>query len=197
LNSLTYIFVQLMVATRILIGVAFVAALTVAITHWLVRNRKIEPFGRWASFVRGWSDPILRPIEKRLLGAGGNPQHAPWWLLVVVVVGGLVLIALLRWLFGFVASVAIAIDSGPRGILATLLFGIIRLLMALLLVRVIGSWFGLGRYNRWMKIPYAATDWLVEPIRRFTPPLGMIDLSPLVAYLVLVLLRMVLWGMLY
>src|SRR5690606_39547780 len=114
-----------MLATRTLVGVAFVAALAVALTHWLVRNRKIEPFGGWATFVRRWSDPLLRPIEKRLLGAGGNPQHAPWWLLAGVVVGGLVLIAVVRWLFEFAASITIAIDSGPRGMLAMMLFGII------------------------------------------------------------------------
>lgn len=187
----------LMLATRTLVGVAFVAALAVALTHWLVRNRKIEPFGGWATFVRRWSDPLLRPIEKRLLGAGGNPQHAPWWLLAGVVVGGLVLIAVVRWLFEFLITTTAAFNAGPLGMLAMTLFGIIRALMILLLIRVIGSWFGLGRYNRWMKIPYAATDWLVEPIRRITPPLGMIDLSPLVAYLVLVLLRMVLAGVLY
>ena len=33
------------------------------------------------------------------------------------------------------------------------------------------------------------TDWIVEPIRRILPPLGMIDFSPMVAWLVLSLLR--------
>jgi YggT family protein len=35
----------------------------------------------------------------------------------------------------------------------------------------------------------ALTDWLIEPIRRILPPLGMIDFSPLVAWLVLSLVR--------
>ena len=35
----------------------------------------------------------------------------------------------------------------------------------------------------------ALTDWLIEPIRRILPPLGMLDFSPLVAWLLLSLLR--------
>ena len=33
------------------------------------------------------------------------------------------------------------------------------------------------------------TDWLIEPIRRILPPVGMIDFSPLVAWLLLSLVR--------
>ena len=35
----------------------------------------------------------------------------------------------------------------------------------------------------------ALTDWLIEPIRRILPPVGMLDFSPLVAWLVLTLVR--------
>lgn len=189
MNSLANVFVLLLDITRLLVGLAFLATLLVALTHWLVRSQRIQPFGGWATFVRRWSDPLLRPIERRLHGAGGNPQHAPWWLLAVVVVGGLVLIELLRWLFGFVLSFGMAAGAGPQALLVMAVLTVIRLLMFLLLVRVFASWFGIGRYNKWMKIPYSATDWLVEPIRRVVPPLGMFDLSPLVAYLVLMVVR--------
>jgi uncharacterized protein YggT (Ycf19 family) len=36
---------------------------------------------------------------------------------------------------------------------------------------------------------YSATDWLIEPIRRRLPPFGAIDVSPVLAYLLLLLLR--------
>lgn len=48
---------------------------------------------------------------------------------------------------------------------------------------------GVGRYNRWMRPFYSATDWLIEPIRRRLPPFGAIDVSPVLAYLLLLLLR--------
>lgn len=189
MNLVAQLLLTVIDAARILVGAAFVLGLVVAATHALVRSQRIAAFGGWASFVRRWSDPLLKPIERRLHGAGGNPQHAPWWLVAGVVVLGLVLISLLKWLVGFVLTLGYAVAGGPRAIAFTTINTIISLLMLLLLVRVFGSWFGAGRYNRWMKIPYAATDWLVEPIRQRLPPFGMFDVSPLVAYLVLMLLR--------
>ena len=61
--------------------------------------------------------------------------------------------------------------------------------MAALFIRVIASWLGGLRYTRWLRPVYALTDWLVIPIQRHMPPFGMLDLSPLVAYLVLMVLR--------
>jgi YggT family protein len=188
------VFVRVLDAARILVGAAFVLGLVVALTHWLVREQKIPPFSAWARFVRGWSDPLLRPIERKLASAGGNPQHAPWWLLGLVVVGGLVLIELLQWLFGFVMSSLFAVEHGPGAVLWWALNLVFSLLMFALLVRVFSSWFGAGRYNPWIRWSYQLTDWLVEPLRRIIPPMGMIDLSPLAAYFVLYLLRRLVMG---
>jgi YggT family protein len=43
---------------------------------------------------------------------------------------------------------------------------------------------------------YILTDWIVAPIRRVVPPLGAVDLSPLVAMMVLSILRQILLSML-
>lgn len=188
------IFARILDAARILIGAAFVLGLLVAATHWLVREQKIAAFGGWARFVRRWSDPVLRPIERKLVGAGGNPQHAPWWLLGVIVVGGLILISLLEWLFSLVLSTLFAVRSGPNATAALVINLVFSLLMFALMVRVFASWFGAGRYNKWIRWTYQLTDWLVEPLRRILPPLGMFDISPIVAYFVLMLLRRLVVG---
>ena len=62
-------------------------------------------------------------------------------------------------------------------------------LMVALFVRVIASWFGISPYRPWMRPVMALTDWLIDPIRRILPPVGMIDFSPMVAWLVLSLVR--------
>jgi YggT family protein len=43
-----------------------------------------------------------------------------------------------------------------------------------------------------MRPAYALTDWLVEPIRRVLPPVGMFDLSPLAAWFVLWAIKLLL-----
>jgi YggT family protein len=183
------VFALLIAGTRILVGAAFVVGLLVTITHWLVREGKIAAFGGWARFVRGWSDPLLRPIENRILRAGGNPQHAPWWLLGLVVVGGLVLIQLEQVLFNWLLTAQYAARGGPRWIAAFLIDSAFSVMIFALLARVIGSWLGAGRHNKVLRITYTMTDWIVEPIRRRMPPMGMFDFSPVVAWLVLIMLR--------
>lgn len=167
----------------------------VALTFYLVRSRRIGPFGAWPRAVRRVADPILAPIERRLSRAGRNPQDAPLWLFGFTVAGGLLLISLVDWLIGFVARAQSAAGGGPAGVAAFLINGVFTVLIVSLIVRVVASWFGIGEYNRHFRPIILMTEWLVAPIRRVLPPMGMIDFSPLVAWLVLVLLRSFLVGL--
>jgi len=182
-------FALLIVAARIAVIVALAYASAVALTHWAVRSRRITPFGAWPRFMRRLSDPVLVPLERRVVRAGGSPQDAPLWLGAIVIVGGLLLLSLVQWLAGAVAELAIVMQSGPRGLVRLLVSGIFTVLMVALLIRVIGSWFGISPYRRWMRPVMLLTDWIIEPIRRVLPPFGMIDFSPLVAWLVLSIVR--------
>ncbi|HEX5633864.1 MAG TPA: YggT family protein [Gemmatimonadales bacterium] len=176
-------------ALRGLVFAAFGASAVVAVTHWLVRTKRIGPFGAWPRLVRRTSDPVLQPVERRLLRAGGNPQDAPLWLVGGALVGGLVLLAFVRWLIRFVAGLAYAASAGPGVLLATLLNWVFGLLVAALFIRVIASWFGASEYAKWMRPFVFLTEWLLVPIRRAMPRTGMFDLSPIIAYIVLRLLR--------
>ena len=82
--------------------------------------------------------------------------------------------------------------AGPWALIYVVVEMVLNLLILTLLVRVVGSWFGVGRATPWMRPAYVLTDWLVEPIRKRMPPTGMFDWSPLVAWLILVLARAVL-----
>jgi YggT family protein len=168
---------------RLLVAGAFVLSAIVALTHWGVRRGRIAAFGGWARFVRSWGDPLLNPVERRLVRAGANPQDAPLWLVGVVVVAGLALIALVQWLAEFIFAIVATARHG--GLLFLLTHSVFELLKFAIMVRVLGSWLGIGRYNKWMRPAYVLTDWLVEPLRRVVPPIGMFDVSPLVAYFLL------------
>lgn len=183
-------------AVRTLVIAALVYASIVALTHWAVRSRRLDPFGAWPRFMRRLSDPVLHPLERRILRAGGNPQNAPLWLLGIVIAGGLLLLSLTGWLIGMAASMTMVARGGPRAWVRVLVSALFSLLMAAILIRVIASWFGVGPYNRWMRPIYAFTNWLIDPIRRVLPPFGMIDFSPMVAWLVLYVVRGFVMGLL-
>jgi YggT family protein len=182
-------------ATRALVILALSYASIVAVTYWAVRSRRINPFGVWPRFTRRISEPILLPLERRVIRAGGSPQDASFWLLGLVIVAGLLLLSLVHWLIGMTATMAALSYAGPRAWLRFVLGGVFTLLMAAIFIRVIASWLGLSPYSRWMRPVMALTDWLIEPIRRILPPFGMLDFSPMVAWLVLWVVRGFVMGM--
>ena len=172
-------------ATRGVVVVAFVYAVIVAATHWAIRRRRLSPFGAWPRLVRRISEPVLLPLERRVVRAGGNPQDAPLWLLGIAIIGGLVLISLVRWLIGAVYEVGALAQAEPRIWLIEIVSWVFRILMVALLVRVIASWLGASPYSKWMQPFVVLTDWILDPLRRVLPPMGPFDLSPMVAYFLL------------
>jgi YggT family protein len=183
------LFATLDLVARTLVVVGLVYASVVALTHWAVRSRRITPFGAWPRFMRRASDPVLLPLERRIVRAGGNPQDASLWLLGIVIAGGLLGLTLVHWLAGFVGTLSDLSASGPRAWARFLVSTLFSVLMIALFVRVIASWFGISPYRPWMRLAIALTEWLIQPIRRLLPPVGMIDVSPLVACLILTLVR--------
>jgi YggT family protein len=151
-----------------------------------VQRRSLNPFGRPARLIRRLTDPMLKPIERRMLRGGQNPQSAPWWLLGIAILGGIVVISTTEWVLREAAMARLAAEGG--GMPSLIVGWVFRLLQLALLVRVIGSWIGATRYTPWMKPFYAATEWMLAPLRRIIPAFGPLDLTPLVAWFLLGLL---------
>ena len=161
-----------------------------ALCSWLVRTRRVSPFGTLGKTLRAMSDPFMRPVERRLVRMGGNPANAGGWLIVITAIVGIVAISLAGWLVSTFQIAQAAAHSGPRQTASLIVEVVYKILIYALLIRVISSWFGLFRYSKWIRPAYVLTDWIVEPIRRIVPPMGAMDLSPLVAWFVLWLIRM-------
>jgi len=183
-------------ALRLAVLVIAGAALLVALGSWAVTTRRISPFSGLARLIRGVSDPVLHPVERWLVTRGRNPRDAPWWLLGLVVVGSILVLTVFQWLWATVSDLIAAGQSGPRSTIRLLVYLGVQLILFALIARVVGAWFGAGRFNRWLRPAYWSTDWIVEPLRRFIPPIGIIDITPLAAWLLLqivlsILLRLI------
>ncbi len=170
---------------RYLVFAAFAMSVLIAVASWLVRTRHISPVGGPGRVLRTLSDPVIRPVERRLVRFGGNPVNAGWWLAVGVAAAGVLLLSLLDWLLRTVDMMTRSLAAGPQPAIMFLIVAAYNILFIALMLRVIASWFGFFRYSRFMRPAYALTDWLVEPIRRLLPPTGTIDWSPLVAWFAL------------
>lgn len=165
-----------------------VAVAVVAILDWAVRTRRINPFSGIARFCRGRIDPLMLPVERLVVRAGGRPSTAPWWTVAAIAVGGLVLIEVLEFAQGLLTQVASGVAT-PGLLPALLVSWIFSILEIALLVRVVSSWFSISPWSRWVHWSFVLTEWLLGPLRRFVPPLGMVDITPLIAYFILWLVR--------
>jgi YggT family protein len=157
----------------------------VAVTDWAARTRRISPFSGVARFMRARVDPRLAGIERQVARVGGHPSATPWWALVVYIVCAALLLAALGMVASLLQDAAAASSLGGAGVLLLLVqwtFGFLRLA---LLVRIIASWFPRLANSRWIAWSFGATDWMLRPLRRVVPTIGVIDITPLVAYFAL------------
>lgn len=66
----------------------------------------------------------------------------------------------------------------------------ITILYWLIIVRALISWVNPDPFNPIVQFLYRTTDPILAPIRKFLPPLGPIDISPIVAFFVLYFLKL-------
>ena len=76
--------------------------------------------------------------------------------------------------------------------LATFINILFYVLWAAILGRVIISWINLSPDNPIVVLLYGITEPILGPIRRVLPSMGMLDLSPMVALIVMMILQRVL-----
>ncbi|AHG90009.1 protein of unknown function YGGT [Gemmatirosa kalamazoonensis] len=168
-------------------GGVLVAAL--AGLSYVVRTRRVSPFSSVARLTRDSIDPLFAPVERRVIRAGGRPASAPWWTLAAVVIGGIVVISVLGFVRQQIAMATVAATMGPRGLATLLVSWTFGLLQLALLVRVASSWFQIAPHSPWVRWSFGLTEWLLRPLRGIIPPLGMMDVSPIVAYFLLSILE--------
>ncbi|MGQ0646351.1 MAG: YggT family protein [Gemmatimonadaceae bacterium] len=180
---------------RMLRPVFFVAAAVLAVIcvfDWMVRTRRINPFSRGARFARDTLDPLFKPVERRIARTGGNPVTAPFWTLAAAVLGGIVVLSVLEFTKDQIAMAAFASQSGLRGFGRILLRWMFQILRLALIVRVVCSWIQVSPYSRWVRWAFVLTEPILRPLRQIIPTLGMVDITPIVAWFALTLLEGVL-----
>jgi YggT family protein len=180
---------QSLTLVRFVVLGVFLLAVLLAVMSWLVRTRRVSPFSAVGRGLRQVTDPVMHPIERLVVRRGGNPVQAGWWLVIIVAVIGVLVVSLAQWFVASWYDLSGAARVGPRALIALGVGVIYDVLFVAILLRVIGSWLGAFQYSPWMRPVYWLTDWIVVPIRRLLPPIGTFDFSPLVALLLLWVLK--------
>jgi YggT family protein len=178
-------------ALRLALLVGGGVLITIAALDWGVRTRRINPFSGIARFMRGRVEPRLAGIERQVMRAGGHQSTTPWWALVAYVVCGVLLLAGADLLTSLVHDAVTAASLGGGGLVLLAVRWIFGFLQFALLVRVIASWFPSLARRPWVSWSVAATEWMLRPLRGVLPSMGVIDITPIVAYFALWLVEKV------
>jgi len=130
------------------------------------------------------TNPPLKPLRRFIPGLGGIDLASIILMLVLQIIA-LVLIAMI-----------IGVQYTPAALLlaaiAELLALLINVFLFSILIQVIISWVNPGAYNPVMTMLYSLNEPILRPARRLIPPVGGLDLSPLVAAVALQILKMLL-----
>ncbi len=68
------------------------------------------------------------------------------------------------------------------------------LLELAILARVLLSWFRVDPYHPAVALLYQITEPILRPLRNVIPPLGMMDISPIVALILIRIIRAIILG---
>lgn len=69
--------------------------------------------------------------------------------------------------------------------LAMLMGMIFKMVYFVLIIRIMLSWVNPDPYNQIVRTIYRVTEPILAPFRRIIPPIGMVDISPVVVFLLL------------
>ena len=155
----------------------------------------MNPFGWTARTLRRLTDGFVTPVRGALRQVGVDPKFAP---LVVVLVSILLGYFVLQ-LIGTVASTLAGVISSARSgamitVVGFILYGLISIYILFIFIRIIFSWGMVSYRNRIMRFLVDTTEPLLGPLRRMIPPLGGMDISPIVAVLILWLFQTAIGG---
>ena len=155
----------------------------------------LNPFGWMSRTIRRLTDGILIPVRGGLRNMGMDPKFAPLIAILLAILLGFFVLQLVETIFITIAGVlASTLRGNVIAVLGFLLNGLLSVFSLFILMRIIFSWGQVSYGNRVMRFLYHTTEPLLGPLRRMLPPLGWIDLSPFVAFLIIWLFQAAIAG---
>ena len=153
-------------------SIASIIAGALLLRFWMQAVR-VRPPMQVAQFVFQVSDWLVKPLRKVLPGLGGYDWASLAGAFLMVVASDAIYLSIR----GFLAPEALLVFSLLR-LIRWAIYG----LTALLILEVIFSW--INPHAPLAPFVRAMNDPLLRPFRRILPPLGGMDLSPMVVLLI-------------
>jgi YggT family protein len=171
-----------------LVVAVIVTIVVLMLVRFLLNYADMNPFSRPVILVRRLTDPYVNPVRRALMGFGIQPNGAPLVVVLLTILLGYLLLSVVQSLLNTAAGVALSLTAGAAGVVALigyLVYGLLSLYLLLITIRIIFSWGQVSYVNPVMRFLVRTTDPLLVPLRQVIPPLGMFDISPIVAFIII------------
>jgi YggT family protein len=166
-----------------------VSAILLILLRSLLNYMEVNPFTWSAINLRRATEPVLSRVRAVLIGFRLDPKVAPFIAVILIIVTGYMVILVLESLLNTAAGIAYALSArqigAPVAILGYLLFGLLGLYTLTIFIRIILSWLGFSYASRLMRLVFNVTEPLLGPLRRSVPAMGMFDVSPVIAIIII------------
>jgi|SRR5687767_14158256 len=177
------------------IQLAIVAIIALMILRMISDAADLNPFGWTSRTLRRLTDGFVTPVRGALRQVGADPKFAPLVVILVAILLGYFLWQLIATLAMTLSGVITSAQAGELfQVLGFILYGLLGIYSLLIFMRIIFSWGMVSYQNRVMRFLVDATEPLLGPLRRMIPPLGRMDISPIVAFLILWLFQAAIAG---
>ena len=187
--SRTFLFVNWAVTAVI------IAVIALMVIRLIADASNLNPFSRLSLTIRRLSDPFVLPMRRGLMGFGVDPKYSPIVVILITILLGYFVLQLAETLAITAAGLLLSVSRGAMiSALGFIIYGAISIYILLIFIRIVFSWGMVSYSNRIMRFLVNTTEPLLGPLRRIIPPLGMMDISPIVAFLILWLFQRAIEG---
>ncbi|MGE8497328.1 MAG: YggT family protein [Pseudomonas sp.] len=157
--------------------------LLIVLLRFILQLVRADFYNPLSQFIVRATHPLLKPLRKIIPSFAGLDLAS----LVLAILVQLVLMALTLMLMGYGLG-------DPLQLLVWSIIGVtalfLKVLFFALIISVILSWVAQGSRNPAAELVHQICEPLLAPIRRILPSMGGLDLSPIVAFLILNLIDM-------
>ncbi|MEM7282996.1 MAG: YggT family protein [Pseudomonadota bacterium] len=175
-------------AFRFIVAALISLYIFVFVIRFLMQWSKADFRNQLAQAIVQISNPLVKPLRKFIPGWGGLDIAT---LVVIYVLEVIAIILLVSIDTGFSAPLALGVKTLSYAALR-MFHAFINVSIFLIFVRIILSWISPGNYNPIISVIYSITEPMMAPFRRLLPPLGGLDISPIILLLGLSALKVLL-----
>ena len=164
---------------------AIVAVIVLLVLRLIANQLDLNPFSWSSRTIRRLTDPIIGPVRRTITRAGVDQKFAPLMTILLVVLLGFVALQVVTSVFNTLTGVVLSIAAQAFApAIGYLLYGLLSFYSFLIFIRIILSWGRLSYSNRPARLLFNVTEPLLGPLRRVVPLVGMFDISPIVAFII-------------